>query len=139
MSKQEPFHSVSGCRPLLSLLLCAMVAVLRIPADRHPGQEKADLCSCLLIRSKAQCIMQLCMWPGSLERERVVGPVWEIQRQGFIWGLCLVGVLGFLLRALTGGRVRGSRNTEEASGTSGIPTGALHPLLSVVGFFPPVH
>lgn len=86
-----------------SLHLCTTVAVLRTPVDRHPGQEKADLGSRLLIRSKAQCIMQLCRRPGSLEPAWVVGPVWEIQRQGFIWGLCLVGVLDSLHRTWTGG------------------------------------
>lgn len=123
-------HSIlyPAAAPFHSLLLYAVVTVLGIPVDRHPGQEKADLCSCLLIRSKAQCIMQLCVWPGSLEREWAVGPVWEIQRQGFIWGLCLVGVLGFFSQNMNWGSSGGIRNTEEALGESASPTGALHPL-----------
>lgn len=35
---------------------------------------------------------------SSLEQEWIVGLVWEIQRQGFIQGWCLVGVLDSLGR-----------------------------------------
>lgn len=82
-----------------------MVNVLRIPVDIHPGQEKQYLCSCLLIRSKAQCIIQLCRQPDSLE-EWAMGPVWVIQKQGFHFWSVPSGWPGLLTESESG--VRGA-------------------------------
>lgn len=73
--------------------------------DIRPGQERQYLCSCLLIRSKAQCIIQLCRQPDSLE-EWAVGPVWVIQKQGFHFWSVPSGWPGLLTESESG--VRGA-------------------------------
>lgn len=102
-------QSCSILSPLGSLPLYTLVTVLGTPVDRHPGQEKADLGSCLLIRSKAQCIMQLCRRLGSLEREWVVGCA-EDSDAGFHLGSVPCRCPGFSSQSMKwGGGVGGNQ------------------------------